>query len=163
MPIEFQIPTLRVQATKTLDEFQSEQSRKTTLLLLEEDRIQAMAASEQKQRQTEAFVDHHHRQIDKQLAIGKPVLIFQTKMGLMTGKLQFRWTGPYWIVVSKNGTYQVGTLAGNKAPKWNNCFRLKPYQGEMPENSFRTEDTDMARDHVEKKKTRQTNLGVNTN
>ena len=50
MPIEFQILTLRVQATERLDELQSEQSRKTTLLLLEEERIQAMAALEQKQR-----------------------------------------------------------------------------------------------------------------
>ena len=34
-PIEFQILTLRVQATERLDELQSEQSRKVTLLLLE--------------------------------------------------------------------------------------------------------------------------------
>ena len=60
MPIEFQIPTLRVQATERLDELQSEQSRKTTLLLLEEEQIQAMAALEQKQRQPKAFVDRHH-------------------------------------------------------------------------------------------------------
>ena len=59
MPIEFQIQTLRVQATERLDELQSEHSRKTTLLLLEEGRIQAMVALEQKQRQTKAFVDCH--------------------------------------------------------------------------------------------------------
>ena len=139
MPIEFQIPTLRVQATEKLDELQSEQSRKITLLKLEEERVQAMAALEQKQRQTKAFVDRHRRQTEKQFAIGKPVLVFQTKMGLMPGKLRFRWTGPYWIIDSKNGTYQVGTLAGEKVSKWINGFRLKPYQGEMPENPFRTE------------------------
>ena len=108
--------------------------------LLEEDRIQAMAALEQKQRQTKAFEDRHHKQIEKQFAIGKPVLVFQTKMGLMPGKLRFRWTRPYWIIDIKNGMYQVGTLAGEKVPKWINGFRLKPYQGEMPENPFRTED-----------------------
>ena len=48
MPIEFQIPTLRVQATKKLDKLQSKQSRKVALLLLEEERIQVMAALEQK-------------------------------------------------------------------------------------------------------------------
>ena len=139
MPIEFQIPTLRVQATKKLDELQSEQIWKIKLLELEEERVQAMTALEQKQRQRKAFVDRHRRQMEKQFAIGKPVLVFQTKMGLMPGKLRFRWTGPYWIIDSKNGTYQVGTLAGEKVPKWINGFRLKPYQGEMPENPFRND------------------------
>ena len=59
MPIEFQIPKLQVQATERLDELQSEQSRKATLLLLEEEQIQAMAALEQKHQQTKAFVDRH--------------------------------------------------------------------------------------------------------
>ena len=36
MPIEFQIPTLRVQATEKLDELESEQIRKEKLLELEE-------------------------------------------------------------------------------------------------------------------------------
>ena len=91
-----------------------EQSWKTTLLLLEEERVQATTALEQKQWQTKAFLDRHRRQTEKHFAIGKPVLVFQTKMGLMPGKLRFRWTGPYWIVDNKNGTYQVGTLAGEK-------------------------------------------------
>ena len=50
MPIEFQIPTLRVQATEKLDELQSEQGWKIALLKLEEERVQAMTALEQKQR-----------------------------------------------------------------------------------------------------------------
>ena len=53
---------------------------------------------------TKAFGDRHRRQTEKQFAIGKPVLVFQTKMGLMPRKLRFRWTGPYWIVDNKNGT-----------------------------------------------------------
>ena len=43
----------------------SEQSLKEALLLLEEERIQAMSALEQKQQQTKAFVDSHRRQIEK--------------------------------------------------------------------------------------------------
>ena len=39
MPIEFQILTLRIQATEKLNEVQLEQVRKEALLLLEEDRI----------------------------------------------------------------------------------------------------------------------------
>ena len=59
MPIEFQITILRVQATKRLDDLQSKQSKKEALLLLKEERIQAMSALEQKQRETKAFVDRH--------------------------------------------------------------------------------------------------------
>ena len=96
MPIEFQVPTLRVQVTERLDELKSEHVRKQQLLLLEESRIQAMSALEQKQRQTKAFVDRHRRQKENQFAIGKLVLVFQTKMGYMPGKLRFRWMGPFW-------------------------------------------------------------------
>ena len=67
---------------------------------------------EQKQRRTKAFVDRHRKSKDNLFAIGKPVLVFQTNMGLMPGKLRFRWIGPFWIVNTYNGTYHVGTLAG---------------------------------------------------
>ena len=50
MLVEFQISTLRIQATEKLNELQSEQIRKEALLLLEEGWIQAMSALEQKQR-----------------------------------------------------------------------------------------------------------------
>ena len=83
-----------------------------------------------------AFVDRHCRHAEKQFAIRKPVLVFQTKMGSMLGKLRFRWTGPFWIVNNRNGTYQVGTLSGDILPKWVNGFRLKPYHGSIPNNPF---------------------------
>ena len=89
MPIEFQVPTLRIQATERLDELQSEQIRKEGLLMLEESQIQAMKDLERKQRQTKAFVERHRRQTERQFIIGKPILVFQTKMGSMLGKLRF--------------------------------------------------------------------------
>ena len=87
MLVEFQVPTLWVQVTKRLDEEQSEQVGKQQLLLLEESKIQAMTALEKKQRQTKAFVDRHRKQKEKMFEVNKPVLVFQTKMGLMPGKL----------------------------------------------------------------------------
>ena len=136
MPIEFQIPTLRIQATNKLNEIESEQIRKEALLVLEEERIQSMSALEHKQRQIKAFVNRHRRKSEEQFEIGKPVLVFQTRMGLMPGKLRYRWTGPVWIINSKNGTYQLGSLTGEVLPKWVNGFRLKPYLGDMPVNPF---------------------------
>ena len=57
------------------------------LLVLEESRFQALCALEQKQRQTKAFVDQHRKQKEKMFEVGKQVLVFQTKMGSIPGKL----------------------------------------------------------------------------
>ena len=48
--------------------------------MLEESRLRAMCALEQKQRQTMAFVDRHRRQKEKMFGVGKLVLVFQTRM-----------------------------------------------------------------------------------
>ena len=51
MPVEFQVPSLRVQVKARLHEAQSEQYRLEQLLELGEDRIESMAQLEQRQRQ----------------------------------------------------------------------------------------------------------------
>ena len=43
--------------------------------------MHVMTTLEQKQHQMRAFADRHRRQAEKQFTIGKPVLVFQTKMG----------------------------------------------------------------------------------
>ena len=96
-----------------------------------------MSALEHKQRQMKAFVNRHRRKTETQFGIEKPVLVFQTKMGAMPSKLQYRWRGPVWIVNSKNGTYQLGNLCGEILPKWVNGFRLKTYHDDMLDNAFR--------------------------
>ena len=73
MQVEFQVPTLRVQVTERLDEERSEQIRKEQLLILEESRVHAMCALEQKQRQTTTFVDCHRQQKENMFVVGKPV------------------------------------------------------------------------------------------
>ena len=75
---------------------------------------------EQKQRWTKAFVDPHWNSKKNLFDIGKPVLVFETKMGSMPRKLRFRWTGPFRIVNTYNSMCQLGTLAGEVLPmgKW---------------------------------------------
>ena len=82
-------------------------------------------------------MDRHRRGNEKEFEVGKPVLLFQTQMGNMPGKLRFRWTGPFWITKEYNGSYQLGTLSGEVIGKWANGFRLKPYKGHMPANPFK--------------------------
>ena len=84
--------------------------------------------------------------------IGKTVLVFQTRMGKIPGKLRFRWTGPFWITREFNGSYQLGTLAEDVLRKWVNRFRFKPYKGPMPENPFER-GTDTESDTVKQPKT----------
>ena len=50
-----------------------------------------------------------------------------------------------------NGSYQLGTLAGEVKGKWANGFRLKPYKGHMPANPFpgNTEPEDPENRHEE--------------
>ena len=98
-----------------------------------------MAILEQEQRWRKAFVDRHRNVREKDFAVGKAVLVFQTRMGQMLGKLRFCWTGPYWIVGTENGTFQLGILAGEVLRKKVNGFRLKPYLGPTPPNLFQDE------------------------
>ena len=57
-------------------------------------------------------------------------------MGKMPGKLRFRWTGSYWIIGAENGTFTLGTLAGEILPQKVNRFRLNPYAGATLPNPF---------------------------
>ena len=84
MPIEFQMSSLRVQVKERLPESQSKQYRLEQLLELGEHRVASMAQLEQRQRQHKAFVDRHHKGTEKSLTLGKPVLVFQTRLGTMT-------------------------------------------------------------------------------
>ena len=112
MPIEFQEPSLRIQVRDRLSEDKSEQIRLQQLLELGEARVHSMVILDQEQRRHKAFVDRDRVALEKDFAVGKVVLFFQTCMGQMPGKLRFRWTGLYWIVETEKDTFQLGTLSG---------------------------------------------------
>ena len=101
MPIEFQVLTLRIQATKRLDELQSEQIRKEGLLLLGESRRQAMIDLEWKQRQMKALVDRHCRQVEKLFAIGNWCSCFKQKWGVCLGSFDFDGRDHSGLLIAK--------------------------------------------------------------
>ena len=68
--------------------------RLATLWELEEHRIASILQLELEQWRGKAFVNQHRKGNEKMFEIGKLVLVFQTRMGKMPGKLRFRWTGP---------------------------------------------------------------------
>ena len=88
MPIEFQV-------RERMPEEESERLRLQQLLALGETRMNSLAALALEQLCRKAFVDPHRGRNEEEFGEGKAVLVFQTRMGKMPGKLRFRWTGPY--------------------------------------------------------------------
>ena len=95
-----------------------------------------MSQLEQGQLQRKAFVDQRRKGTEKSFTLVKLVLVFQTRLGAMLGKLRFRWTGLFWIIDEFNDTFQLGTLADNIVQSWVNEFRLRPYHRTTPPNPF---------------------------
>ena len=87
MPIEFQVPSLRIQVRERLNKKESEAIQLATLCELEEHRLASIMRLELEQQRRKAFVDRHRKGNKKLFEIGKPVLVFQTRMGKMPGKL----------------------------------------------------------------------------
>ena len=105
-------------------------------MCLGEHRISSMSQLEHGQQRRKAYVDRHCRLPTKHFEIGQLVLVFQTKLGAMPGKLRFRWMGPFWIIDTWHDTFQLGTVTGEALSQWVNGFRLKPYHGPTPPNPF---------------------------
>ena len=61
MPMEFLVPSLRIQVEHRLNEKQSEQARAEGLLRLEEERLNSLNMLEHEQQVRKAFVDRHQR------------------------------------------------------------------------------------------------------
>ena len=88
MPIEFQVPSLRIQVWERLNEKESEEFRLAALCDLEEHWLANIMHLELEQRRRKAFVDRHWKGNKRMFEIGKLVLLFQTRMGKMPGKLR---------------------------------------------------------------------------
>ena len=106
------------------------------LLALKEERVRSLAILEQEQQRRKAFVNRHQGQTEKMFGVGRVVLVFQTRIGKMPGKLCFRWTGPDWIIAAENDIFTLATLAREILPQKVTVFRLKPYAGPTAPNPF---------------------------
>ena len=74
---------MRLQIHDHLSEKESERVRLQQLLELGESRIVSVTNLERGQRRQKAFVDRHRGGHEKTFEIGKPVLMFQTRVGKM--------------------------------------------------------------------------------
>ena len=93
MPVEFQIPSLRIQVRERMTKGASEQIHLQQLLALGETRVNNLAALELDQQCRKAFVDRHRGRNEEKFGKGKDVLVFQTRMGKMPGNYAFDGPG----------------------------------------------------------------------
>lgn len=70
---------------------------------------------------------HDKLLLRKQFFIGQKVLLFNSRLKFMPGKLRSRWIGPFVVVnIFPNGVIEIQSLETNKIFKVNG-HRLKPY------------------------------------
>ena len=61
--------------------------------------------------------------------MGQKVLLFQSRLKLMPGKLKSKWIGPYTIVgLRANGAVEIQGSASNSTPFLVNGHRVKVYR-----------------------------------
>ncbi|KAJ9189482.1 hypothetical protein P3X46_000767 [Hevea brasiliensis] len=99
--------------------------RKLQLQELEEIRLEAYENSKIYKEKTKAF--HDKLILRKQFVVGQKVLLYNSRLKLMPGKLRSCWIGPFVVTnVFPYGTVEIQSLGTNKVFKVNG-HRLKPF------------------------------------
>jgi hypothetical protein len=99
--------------------------RKYQMNELDEIRLEAYENSKLYKEATKKFHDKLIRK--KEILLGQKVLLFNSRLRIMPGKLKSRWTGPYKVVsVLPNGVFEISSLTTSQSFKVNG-YRLKPY------------------------------------
>ena len=99
--------------------------RKLQLQELEELRLEAYENSRIYKDKTKAF--HDKKIIRKQFEVGQKVLLYDSRLKLMPGKLRSKWIGPFQVTnVFPYGAVEIQDINSNKVFKVNGQ-RLKPF------------------------------------
>ncbi|KAJ9152583.1 hypothetical protein P3X46_026138 [Hevea brasiliensis] len=99
--------------------------RKLQFQELEEIRLEAYENSKIYKEKTKAF--HDKLILRKQFVVGQKVLLYNSILKLMPGKLRFRWIGPFVVTnVFPYGVVKIQSLGTNRVFKVNG-HRLKPF------------------------------------
>ncbi|XP_042059458.1 uncharacterized protein LOC121803956 [Salvia splendens] len=104
-----------------------EEERKLQLQELEELRLESYDAAMWYKEKTKLWHDKNLRV--KELQVGQKVLLFQSRLKLMPGKLKSKWIGPYTIVgLRPNGAVEIKESAPNSIPFLVNGHRVKVFK-----------------------------------
>ncbi|XP_047949002.1 uncharacterized protein LOC125194827 [Salvia hispanica] len=108
-----------------------EEERKLQLQELEELRLEAFDSTMWYKERTKLWHERNLRV--KELRVGKKVLLFQSQLKLMSGKLKSKWIGPYTIVgLRANEAVEIQGSAPNSVPFLVNGHRANDYSQRIP-------------------------------
>ncbi|XP_042018993.1 uncharacterized protein LOC121766821 [Salvia splendens] len=97
---------------------------------LEELRLDAYDLAMWYKEKTRMWHDKNLRK--KELKVGQRVLLFQSRLKLMPGKLRSRWIGPYTIVaIRANGAVELQGSDPDSPSFMVNGHKVKPYRNGM--------------------------------
>jgi hypothetical protein len=126
LPIEVELPSLRVAISERLDDQASLRERLDTLERLDEIRSQAFMNMEAIQKQKKSYYDSKLQ--PKVLKENDLVLLYDSRFQKFPGKFKMRWFGPYKILKAySNGSMELMDFAGNIHATRYNGYRLKKY------------------------------------
>ena len=125
LPIEIEHRAFWAVKQCNLDAKEAGAERKLQLQELEEIRLEAYDNARLYKERTKYLHDKLlHR---KQFYIGQKVLLFNSRLKLMPGKLRSRWIGPFVVLnIFPNGVIEIQSMGTNKIFKVNG-HRLKPF------------------------------------
>ena len=107
-----------------------EEERKLQLQELEELRLEAFDSTMWYKERTKLWHERNLRV--KELRVGKKVLLFQSQLKLMSGKLKSKWIGPYTIVgLRANEAVEIQGSAPNSVPFLVNGHRVKVFRDNL--------------------------------
>jgi transposase InsO family protein len=126
LPIEFELPFLRVAIDNRLGDPESLQARLLQLEALDEKRREAYLHTYAMQKYRKSFYDS--KLAPKPFKVGDLVLLYDSRFFKFPGKLQIHWMGPYEIVdINPNGSAQLKDFEGKLLPTRINGYKLKLY------------------------------------
>jgi hypothetical protein len=126
LPIEFEIPSLRVAIENRLGDEDSLKVRLYALEALNEKRHDAHLHTYAMQVRHKSYYDSKLR--PKQFKEGDLVLLYDSRFFKFPGKLQIHWLGPYEVMdVNPNGSLQLKDFEDKLLPTRINGYRLKPF------------------------------------
>ncbi|XP_047942926.1 uncharacterized protein LOC125189727 [Salvia hispanica] len=107
-----------------------EEERKLQLQELEELRLEAFDSTIWYKEKTKLWHDRNLRV--KELRVGQKVLLFQSRLKLMPGKLKSKWIGLYTIVgLRANGAVEIQGSAPNSVPFLINGHQVKVFRDSL--------------------------------
>ena len=109
---------------------QAGQQRKLQLQELEELRLEAYENSKIYKERVKKF--HDHRILRKEFTVGQKVLLFNSRLKLIAGKLRSRWDGPFIITnVFSHGAVEIKDAATGRSFRVNG-HQLKEFHENIP-------------------------------